>query len=127
MPRVVPPVTDADNAFFWEGVGEGRLLLQRCASCGATRHPPGPMCPECQSLAWDAVEASGRGTIYSWVVSQHPTEPDAEPRTVVLVDLAEGVRFVSNLVDGAPANGAAVELCFATVDGVTLPQFRLVR
>jgi uncharacterized protein len=127
MPSVIAPVTDADNRFFWEGVREGRLLLQKCSSCGALRHPPGPMCPACQSLAWEAVDASGRGTIYSWVVSQHPTEPDTEPRTVVLVDLEEGVRLVANLVGGTPVNDAPVEVGFASVDGVALPQFRLAR
>ena len=126
MPQVVPPVTDADNRFFWDGVRDGRLLLQRCTSCGALRHPPGPMCPECQSLAWEAVEASGRGTVHSWVVSRHPTEPDAEARTVVLVDLEEGVRLVSNLVGGPAVNDAPVEVCFMTVDGVPLHQFRPV-
>ncbi len=121
-------MTDVDNRFFWDGVRDGRLLLQKCTSCGVVRHPPGPMCPSCQSLAWEAVDASGRGTIHSWVVSRHPTEPDAEPRTVVLVDLEEGVRLVSNLVGGGdPVNDAPVEACFATVDGVALPQFRLVR
>jgi uncharacterized protein len=127
MPRVVPPVTDDDNRFFWQGVSDGRLLVQRCASCGALRHPPGPMCPRCQTLEWDTVEASGRGTVYSYVLSHHPTEPDAEPRLVVLVDLEEGVRLVANLV-GVPwpevTNGMAVEAFFAEVDGVMLPQFR---
>jgi uncharacterized OB-fold protein len=84
------------------------------------------MCPRCQSLAWEPVDATGRGTIHSWVVSVHPTELDAEPRTVVLVDLEEGVRLVSNLVGGGtPANDAPVEVCFADVDGVPLHQFRL--
>jgi uncharacterized OB-fold protein len=127
MPRVVPPVTDDDNRFFWEGVADGRLLVQRCVSCGALRHPPGPMCPRCQSLDWDTVEASGRGTVYSYVLSHHPTEPDAEPRLVVLVDLEEGVRLVANLVRvpwPQVHNGMAVEAFFAEVDGVMLPQFR---
>jgi uncharacterized OB-fold protein len=128
MPHVVPPVTDADNRFFWEGARDGRLLLQRCSSCGALRHPPGPMCGRCLSLEWEAVESAGRGTIYSWVVSHHPTEPDAEPRVVVLVDLDEGVRMVGNLT-GAPwrdiRNEAPVEVYFADVDGVVLPQFRV--
>ncbi len=128
MPRVIPPVTDDDNRFFWEGVREGRLLLQRCSSCSTLRHPPGPMCPRCQSLEWGTVEASGRGTIHSWVLSHHPTEPDAEPRIVVLVDLAEGVRLVANL-QGTPwaevRNDLPVELFFADVDGVRLPQFRV--
>jgi uncharacterized protein len=127
MPAVVPPVTDDDNRFFWEGVRDGRVLLQRCSGCGELRHPPGPMCPVCLSLEWTAEEASGRGTIYSWVVSHHPTEPDAEPRIVVLVDLEEGVRLVANL-QGLPwtavTNDLPVEVFIAEVDGVKLPQFR---
>ena len=127
MPRVVPPVTDDDNRFFWEGVRDRRLLVQRCASCGALRHPPGPMCPHCQALEWDTIEACGRGTIYSWVLSHHPTEPDAEPRIVVLVDLEEGVRLVSNLQGAASSEvrtGTAVSVSFEEIDGVVLPQFR---
>jgi len=129
VPRVVPPVTDDDSRFFWDGVREGRLLVQRCAMCTELRHPPGPMCPQCGSLEWGTVESSGRGTIHSWVLSHHPTEPDAEPRVVVLVDLEESTRIVANLV-GTPwqeiTNDAPVEVCFAEVDGVALPQFRLV-
>ena len=85
------------------------------------------MCPSCHSLQWTTHEASGRGSVYSWIVSQHPTEPDAQPRIVVLVDLDEGVRLVSNLQGVAPSevrNGMAIELCFDDVDGVALPQFR---
>jgi len=129
MVRVAPPVTDDDNRFFWDGVREGRLRIQRCASCATLRHPPGPMCPRCHSLEWDTVESRGRGTVYSWVLSHHPTEPDAEPRIVVLVDLEEGVRLVANL-QGLPwadvTNGMAVEAFFADVGGVLLPQFRPV-
>ena len=128
MPHVIPPVTDEDNRFFWEGVRDGHLLIQRCASCGRFRHPPGPMCPECRSLKWEAVESSGRGSIYSWVLSHHPTEPDAEPRIVVLVDLEEGVRLVANL-QGLPwsqvRNDLPVEVFFAKTDGVPLPHFRV--
>ncbi len=128
MPRVAPPVTDDDNRFFWDGVRDGRLLIQRCVGCGELRHPPGPMCPRCLSLEWDTVESSGRGTIYTWVVSHHPTEPDDAARVVVLVDLDEGVRLVANLTGVAwpdVQNDAPVELFFADVDGVALPQFRL--
>jgi uncharacterized OB-fold protein len=86
------------------------------------------MCSECQSLEWEATESSGRGWIYSWVVSHHPTEPDAEPRVVVLVELEEGVRLVANL-QGLPwskvRNDLPVEVFFADVDGVRLPQFRV--
>jgi uncharacterized OB-fold protein len=129
MPLVGQTVTDEDTRFFWDGVRDGRLLLQRCSGCSALRHPPGPMCPACLSLEWEAVEASGRGTVYAWVLSHHPTEPDADPRVVVLVDLEEGVRLVSNL-RGTPwteiGNDVPVEVFFDDVDGVRLPQFRPV-
>jgi uncharacterized OB-fold protein len=127
VPPVIPPVPDADDAYFWDGVAQHKLLLQSCADCGALRHPPGPMCPRCRSLRWNTREASGRGTVYTWLVSRHPTELDAQPRIVALVQLAEGVRLVSNLVDVEPTdvrNDMAVELTFVDYAGTVLPQFR---
>jgi len=95
-PRPRPVITH-DNEFFWKGVQEGKLLIQRC-SCGKLRHPPGPMCPSCHSLEWDSVEASGRGSVYSFVVAHHPPTPPFEyPNVVALIELAEGTRIVSNL------------------------------
>ena len=129
MPKVIPPTVTLDDRFFWEGVEAGELRLQRCAGCGALQHPPTPMCPACHSVERTWAVSPGRGTIASWLVSRHPTEPDAEPRVVVLVDLDEGVRLVSNLVGADPdagevADGMAVVVDFATVDGVPLHQFR---
>jgi uncharacterized OB-fold protein len=133
MPVVLPPVPGPADQWFWDGVAEGKLLFQRCSSCGTLRHPPSPMCGECHSLEWEPEAASGRGTVYTWIVSHHPTQPDDEPRIVALLELEEGVRFVSNLtgVDrDAVTNGMAVELCFETFgegdDTFTLPQFRPV-
>jgi uncharacterized OB-fold protein len=123
-----PPVFDFDDAFFWEGAAQRRLLIQHCATCDTVRHPPTPVCPDCGSLEQGAIESAGRGTILTWIVSRHPTEPDAEPRIVILVQLDEGTRLVSNLVDADPAptlNDARVEVCFVDHDGVVLPQFRL--
>ncbi len=127
MPQVIPPRPDADDRYFWDGVARGKLLLQRCAACKQLRQPPSPMCPSCSSLDWETQEASGRARVYSWIVSRHPTEADAGPRIVVLLDLAEGVRLVSNLVEtplDAVHHGLEVELTFVDHDGVTLPQFR---
>jgi uncharacterized protein len=129
MPRVIPPIPDADDRFFWDGVAAGRFLLERCASCKTKRHPPSPMCAVCLSTEREAYEASGRGTVYSWIASHHPSEPDGEPRIVVLVDLEEGVRFVANLQGialGDVTVGLPVEVFFAEVDGTVLPQFRPV-
>jgi uncharacterized OB-fold protein len=87
------------------------------------------MCPRCGSLEWEVHEASGRGTVHSWIVSRHPNKPDRDPRIVVLVDLEEGVRLVSNLreLDVCEVhNGMAVEVMFDMVNDVALPQFRPV-
>ena len=127
-PSVIPPGVDRSNDWFWQGVANGQLLVQRCRGCGALRTPIGPMCGRCRSLEWDAAPVAGRGSIVSWIVSHHPTEPDAAPRIVVLVELEEGVRVVSNVVDAEPdavANGRSVELTFRTYGDVTLPQFTM--
>lgn len=127
MPKVVPPVPDRDDEEFWTGVGDGRLLLQRCASCKTMRHPPSPMCAACLSTDVEWFEVAGRGSVYSWIESRHPTEPDAEPRIVALIDLDEGTRMVSNLQHVALADvhpGLRVEVFFEDFDGTVLPQFR---
>ena len=124
----IPPSQSPDTAFFWEGAADHQLLIQRCTGCGTLRHPPRPMCPRCTSLDWDTVPSSGRGTVLSWVVPRHPVYPGYDdPNVVVLVELAEGVRLVSNLIDvelPAVAMGMPVEVRFVEHDGVVLPQFR---
>jgi uncharacterized protein len=127
VPRVVPPVVNRDDEYFWSGVAEDRLLIRRCAECGYLQHPPTPMCPKCGSVEWGVQELSGRGVVYSWIVSRHPTEPEANPRIVAIVELEEGARLVSNLHGIDPkdvTNGMPVEVLLTEVDGVKLPQFR---
>lgn len=117
-----------DQDFFWEGVQRGELLVQQCDGCGSLRQPPGPMCPECQSLAWHPKVLSGRGSVFSFIVSKHPTRPDGDPRLVVLVDLEEGVRMVSNLVEIDVRDvrlGLPVRAIFREVDGTMLPVFEV--
>lgn len=124
--RVIPPSVEPDDEYFWTGVAERRLLLQACADCGTLRHPPLPMCGVCHSVAWTTREAAGTGTVYSWICSRHPGAPTDAGRIVVLVELAEGVRFVGNLVD-VPVDeietGMPVAVTFRDYDGVVLPQF----
>lgn len=126
--RPRPGITH-DNRFFWDGVNESKLLIQRCGSCQALRHPPGPMCPSCRSLEWDTVQSSGRGTIYSYVRHYHPTIPPFEPgHPVAVIELAEGTRIVSDIVgiDGDDVKiGLPVQVEFNAVDDeLILPQFR---
>ena len=118
-----------DAQFFWDGVREGRLLIQRCSDCKGLRHPPGPMCSQCGSLEWDSIEASGRGIIYSFVVTHHPPIPPFEyPHPIALVELEEGTRFVADLVGIAPEAvtiGMPVQVEFHEPEGETrLPCFR---
>jgi len=125
--RLAPSMT-ADSQFFWDGVRDHKLLIQRCSQCGALRHPPRPMCPQCQSLTWDTVEASGRGTVYSFVIPHHPPLPwFPDPYVVALVDLEEGTRLVSNIVGVAPDGvtvGMAVSVRYEHFDDdVVLPLF----
>ncbi|WP_432144138.1 bifunctional MaoC family dehydratase N-terminal/OB-fold nucleic acid binding domain-containing protein [Streptomyces sp. bgisy084] len=149
------PVINRDNAGFWEGVRGHRLLIQRCTGCRTLRFPWLPGCNSCGSPEWDTVEASGAGTVFSYVVMHHPpfpafTVPDASadgtgteaaapeaagsgtasPYAVGLIELAEGVRMVSNIV-GVPYDkvriGMAVRLEFLRADEeLELPVFRVV-
>jgi hypothetical protein len=125
------PAITHDNDFFWKGVQAGKLLIQRC-SCGRLRHPPGPMCPACHSLEWDTLEASGRGSVYSFVVAHHPPIPPFEyPNLIVLVELVEGTRIVSNLRGVDPAEvavGMPVQAEFVELEeGRNFLQFEPVR
>jgi uncharacterized OB-fold protein len=123
------PTTTPDTQVFWDGVRDHKLLIQRCSGCQALRHPPRPMCPGCNSLAWDTIESSGRGTVYSFVMPRHPPFPWFEGTyIVVLVALEEGIRLVSNLCGIEPdavTIGMPVEVFFEHFDdGLVLPQFR---
>ncbi|MFF9008562.1 bifunctional MaoC family dehydratase N-terminal/OB-fold nucleic acid binding domain-containing protein [Streptomyces goshikiensis] len=123
------PVINRDNHGFWEGVRAHRLLIQRCSSCATLRFPWLPGCNACASPEWDTVEASGAGTVFSYVVMHHPPFPAFDPPyAVALVELAEGVRMIGNIT-GVPYDkvriGMPVRLEFLRVDeDLELPVFR---
>lgn len=135
--RPAPGMSD-DTRFFWDGTREGKLLIQRCTACGTLRHPPGPCCPSCHSFEWDTLEASGRGTIYSFVVMHYPEVPPFDhPNPIGLIELEEGTRLVAQLVGVKPGDiaiGTKVQVEFNRFevgapdgdDDVLLPQFRPV-
>ncbi len=127
---IIRPVVSPDTAFFWAGTRAGELRIQCCDCCGVRRHPPGPACPACGSPRLSFVVSSGAGTIYSYVVHHRPEVPGRRgPFVVALVELAEGVRMVGQLLDADPeavAIGAPVALAWERVDGeLTLPAWRL--
>ena len=116
---------------FFNALREGRLGAQRCVACGTLAHPPRALCGTCHKATFEWTPLSGRGTVYSYVVTHqavHPAFRGHTPLATVEVALAEGPRMVSNLVDVPPeevAIGMAVEVVFHTVaDGLVLPLFR---
>lgn len=130
-PRPIP-APDRDSQPFWDAAREHRLVIQRCSECRRLRHPPQPSCPACGSLESDWQEASGRGTVYSFVIQRHPTHPFFVDVTynVALIELAEGTRLVSNVVAVELDElriGMEVEVVFDDVDPeATLPRFHPV-
>ncbi|MEV1020145.1 OB-fold domain-containing protein [Streptomyces sp. NPDC050264] len=123
------PVVNRDNAGFWAGVAEHQLLIQRCRGCETLRFPWLPGCNVCGGLQWDTVRACGEGTVFSYVVMHHPPFPAFDPPYAVgLIELAEGVRIVSNVVGVSSDKvriGMPVRLEFTRVDAeLELPVFR---
>lgn len=122
---------DSDSRPYWEGLAQGELRIQRCNACSKAVFYPRSICPYCHadSLSW--IVASGKGTIYSYTVAHQAFGPFAEdvPFVVAIVELEEGARMMSRIVD-APRErvtvGAAVSVTFERIgEDLTLPYFRL--
>jgi uncharacterized protein len=128
-PKRPRPALTQDNQFFFDGATQHKLLIQHCTECGTLRHPPRPACAKCRSFEWDAHQATGRGTIYSFVVNHYPQVPAFDyPLVVALVELEEGTRLVANVSGIAPDEmriGLPVVAEFVKFDDdLTLPVFR---
>lgn len=120
-----------DTAEYWAAAKDHRFVLQKCRSCGAHQFYPRGVCSHCMSSDLDWVAPSGKGTVHSFTVNHrapHPGFKGKTPFVLALVDLAEGPRMMTNIVDCDPESvviGMAVEVCFEDVnDDVTLPMFR---
>jgi hypothetical protein len=123
------PVVDGDSAPFWNGCREGKLLIQRCLTCGNHLFYPRVVCPHCMSDRIEWTESSGRGKVYSFTVARVPAgEAFAEdvPYVVALVELEEGVRMMTNLTGVSPDDvrcDMPVEVVFEERDGFAFPKF----
>ena len=122
------PLITPDTAFFWDGTAVGELRIQRCATCGALRHPPGPMCPACgEASDGGYVVAAGTGEVFSYVVHHHPPVPGKRlPMVVALVQLPEGVRILGEMPGVRPDQvriGLPVRVTFTEVGDMSLPSW----
>ena len=96
------PAPDVETQPFWDGTKEGRFLVRHCLECGEYHFYPRPFCPKCWSERVEWVEASGRAVLYTYsiVVSNDlPPFNERVPYVAAVVDLEEGPRVMTNVVD----------------------------
>ncbi|MYV75913.1 nucleic acid-binding protein [Streptomyces sp. SID1046] len=127
------PEVDEFTRPYWDAAAEGRLLLRRCADCGRAHHYPREFCPFCWAgedrVTWEP--ASGRATLYTWsVIHRNDLPPFGTrvPYTAAVVDLAEGPRMMTEVVDCEAADlsiGMPLAVTFReAADGVRVAVFR---
>jgi uncharacterized protein len=130
-PRFDLPTIEPESQPFWDAAREHRFLLRRCLHCGALHHYPRPFCPVCWSedVVWE--EASGLGTLYTFsaiFVNDLPPFNERLPYVAAAVDLDEGPRVMTNIVDADPADlrvGMPVEVAYRQLTAeITAPVFR---
>ncbi len=124
------PHPNLETQRFWDATLEGRLELPRCTSCEFVIWYPRELCPECGSTDGEWFEASGRGEVYSFSVTRRMPGRwgKAAPFVLAYVELDEGPRMMTNIVDCDPDTvtvGQRVEVVFhPTEDGPSIPRFR---
>ena len=128
-PRRVVPVPTPETQPFWQGTRSGELRLQRCDACAHVYFPPRPFCPKCAGRAVSWFKASGRGILYSYVIHHRPVPGFTPPYSIAVVELDEGPRMMTNIID-CPQTPEALQLdmplqvSFAKQsDDISLPLF----
>ena len=130
------PQPDPITKPFWDSVKAHAMRIQRCDTCGRFVFFPRALCPYCFSAALEWTPVSGRGVVHAFTIPhRHPLPAfQAElPYVVAIVELEEGARMMTNLVDVPPdpaqiAVGMPVEVVYDDVTPeITLPKFRLIR
>jgi uncharacterized OB-fold protein len=127
------PELEGFSADFYGYCKSGELRFQRCTGCGVWRHVPRELCADCGSFDFEWAASSGKGTIFTWTVvgrALHPAYVDAVPYAPTVVEMEEGVRVLTEIVDCPPDEleiGTPVEVSFVAVtDEITLPKFKRV-
>ena len=110
--RGAMPMPDATIQPFWDGTRDRKLLLPRCTHCGDVFWYPRPTCPRCLRADLEWVESSGAGTVHAVSVQARGDDPYA----VVLVDLDDGVRIMSNTTTNDVAIGDRVAITWEAME-----------
>ncbi len=129
-PKPLPVITN-ENRPFWEGCRQGKLVLQYCPQCQRYQFYPRLYCMHCGYTTLQWAEVSGRGVIYSYTIIHQNKSPEFvndTPYNLAIVQLEEGPRMLSNIVDIDAANlrvDLPVTVVFNLVsDTISLPRFR---
>jgi uncharacterized OB-fold protein len=93
------PIATPETQHFWDGTREQRLLLQQCEACSHIYFPPRPFCPSCSGRSVRLLDASGRATLYSYVIGHRQAPGFEPPYSIAVVQLEEGPRMMSNIVE----------------------------
>jgi uncharacterized protein len=126
------PVINPETKPYWDATLEGKLMLKQCTACGTVNWYPRTLCPACGSFDTEWIQATGRGTIYTFTVTRRGSGAyaAAAPYVLAYVELDEGPRMMTNIVDcdvDAIAVGDPVEVVFHdTGQDAALPRFRPV-
>lgn len=126
--RFLPQPTP-ETQHFWDGTREGELRLQRCGACDEVWFPPRPFCPRCLGREVEVFAASGRATLHSYVIHHRPVPGFEPPYAIAVVELEEGPRLMTNIVE-CPQTPEALRLdmplrvTFEDHGEVALPLFR---
>jgi uncharacterized OB-fold protein len=128
------PHLDEENRAFWEALQRHELYVQRCRDCGDVRYHPRAQCTQCLSPRTEWVKSSGRGKVYTFTATyqnQAPGWRESLPYIMSWVELDEGVKMLTNLIDCRPEDvkiGMPVEVVYEDVTPqVTLAKFRPAR
>jgi uncharacterized OB-fold protein len=124
------PTPTPETRPFWEGTRRGELRLQRCDACAHVYFPPRPFCPKCAGRKVSWFKASGRGLLYSYVIHHRPVPGFTPPYSIAVVELQEGPRLLTNIVNCPQTPEALqldmpVEVSFKQLsDEIALPVFQ---
>jgi uncharacterized protein len=129
-PKRARPQPTPETAHFWDGTKAGELRLQRCDACSHVYFPPRPFCPACASRAVSIFAATGRAKLHSYVISHRAAPGFTAPYSIAVVELEEGPRMMTNIVNCPQTPEALqldmqVEVVFEALDEtISLPHFR---
>ena len=132
-PRRPRPVPTPETQFYWDAARAGELRLQRCRPCARAYFPPRPFCPRCASRDIEIFRASGRATLYSYVIHHRPVPGFTPPYAIAVVALEEGPRLMTSLIDVPQTPEALVldmplEVAFQVLDDeISLPVWKPAR